>query len=638
VIGTRLDKYDLLEKIGEGGMATVYRASHTTLKREVAVKVLHPHLSSALKNRQRFAREARTIEALRHDGILRIFDYSGEDADQCYIVTELIRGDTLKDFLQKRGLLPSELVALMGIKIAQGLAFAHAAGVVHRDIKPENVMIREDGVIKLMDFGIARFLEESAITMTGSLIGSPAYMSPEQVLERTPDTRSDIFSLGAMLFNLVTGHRAFPGLNPSVILKKVIEGDHARVLDLQPSVAPDLAVLIEQMLSPSPGDRPSDAQEVVVRMQQFLEEMAIGEENIAWSLERFTADPEAYENQLNEHLSRHLLAHGQKAIERGDHATARSDFNRLLALEPDHPEVMEMIADLAFAGNGQSLHSTLARWGGLVVLIVAIPGIWIWSQSSTETKIATVKEVASIARPVSQSLTPETVQDRHVLPIVTPDLPAPKAIGNEKETTPKPVIVSKPKETLTVEERPIASQEVVSQEVASQEVVSQEVVKPPPQPPLDRGVLHVGLSKLTQGVWADVFVDGQSKGRTRGGSAPLRIEMTPGPHVLKVTNDYALAFERRFELDAGQSVRFDDISLQKRPVTLQFQPNLAPECIVLLQEKSLGTLGALGFQSSISNPRDLSKLHIRCPDGKLHGPFDMTTPSPGDIVRFPPKP
>lgn len=158
MIGTRLDKYELLEKIGEGGMATVYRANHTTLKREVAVKVLHPHLSSAIKNRQRFAREARTIEALHHDGILRIYDYSGEDAELCYIVTELIRGDTLKAFLENRGLLPSELVALMGIKIAQGLAFAHAAGVVHRDIKPENVMIGENGVLKLMDFGIARFV------------------------------------------------------------------------------------------------------------------------------------------------------------------------------------------------------------------------------------------------------------------------------------------------------------------------------------------------------------------------------------------------------------------------------------------------------------------------------------------------
>lgn len=635
MIGTRLDKYDLLEKIGEGGMATVYRASHTTLQREVAVKVLHPHLSNALKNRQRFAREARTIEALRHDGILRIFDYSGEDADQCYIVTELIRGDTLKDFLHKRGLLPSELVALMGIKIAQGLAFAHAAGVVHRDIKPENVMISEDGTIKLMDFGIARFLEESAITMTGSLIGSPAYMSPEQVLEKTPDTRSDIFSLGAMLFNLVTGHRAFPGSNPSVILKKVIEGDHARILELQPSVAGALAELIEQMLSPNPDDRPSDAQEIVVRLQYLLEEMAIGEKNDAWSLASFTADPEGYENRLNEHLSQHLLTHGQKAIKAGDHATARSDFNRLLALEPDHPEVMELISDLAFAGTERSLHSTLARWGGLAVLIVAIPGIWIWSQSAKPTTIATDQDPHLSSEQVSEVAPQESGPEFQVLPISTPDL-TDKTTG-KSELNPaeskesgavKPSAASNAVETKTTKPAAIVAEE--AGEEAAEEVV--------PQPPVDQGVLHVGLSKLIRGVWADVFVDGQSKGRTRGGSAPLRLELEPGTHILKVTNDYALAFERRFDLDAGQTVRFDDINLQKRPVTLQFQSTLSPECTLSLEGKVLGTLGILGFQSTISNPRDLAKLHIRCPDGKLHGPFDMPTPSPGDIVRFPPKP
>ena len=141
MIGTQLDKYEILEKIGEGGMATVYRGTHTTLGREVAIKVLHPHLSNALKNRKRFAREARTIERMEHEGILKIYDYSGESAELCYIVTELIEGETLKELIQRDGMLPSELVALIGVRLADGLAFAHDAGVIHRDIKPENVML-----------------------------------------------------------------------------------------------------------------------------------------------------------------------------------------------------------------------------------------------------------------------------------------------------------------------------------------------------------------------------------------------------------------------------------------------------------------------------------------------------------------
>jgi hypothetical protein len=437
------------------------------------------------------------------------------------------------------------------------------------------------------------------------------------------------------LFNLVTGHRAFPGSNPSVILKKVIEGDHARILELQPSVAPALAALIEQMLSPDPDDRPSDAQEIVVRLQYLLEEMAIGEKNDAWSLASFTADPEVYESRLNEHLSHHLLVHGQNAIKAGDHATARSDFNRLLALEPDHPEVMELISDLAFAGSERSLHNTFARWGGLAVLIVAIPGIWIWSQSSRNTTIATVQALHPSSEQVSDVVSQESQPELPVLPISTPDLtdkPERKPAESNEIGPVKPIATSSAMETKVAKPAAIVPKEVTEKVT---EKVTEEVA---PQPPVDKGVLHVGLSKLTRGVWADVFVDGQSKGRTRGGSAPLRLEMEPGTHILKVTNDYALAFERRFDLDAGQTVRFDDINLQKRPVTLQFQSTLASECTVSIADKVLGTLGILSFQSTISNPRDLAKLHIRCPDGKLHGPFDMPTPSPGDIVRFPPKP
>ena len=314
MIGSKLDKYEIVEKIGEGGMATVYEGVHQTLGRKVAIKVLHPHLSSAPKNRERFAREARTIERLEHNAILRIFDYSGADADLSYIVTELIEGETLKELTERVGLLPSELVGLVGLEIAQGLAYAHDAGVIHRDIKPENIMIRADGAVKVMDFGIARFLEESAITMTGSLIGSPAYMSPEQVLERTPDTRSDLFSLGALLFKLLTGQLAFPGSNPSVTLKKVIEGDHPRVLDLAPSADADLADLIEQLLSPDPAHRPPTAQEVVDRISVILRDNEIDPSSTPFSPLAFLSDRSSYESKLREHHGRTLLTRGKSAL------------------------------------------------------------------------------------------------------------------------------------------------------------------------------------------------------------------------------------------------------------------------------------------------------------------------------------
>ena len=210
MIGNVVEKYEVIQKIGEGGMATVYRGRHTTLGREVAIKVLHPHLSASERNRMRFAREARAIEHLEHDNILRIFDYSGSDTERCYIVTEFVDGITLQDLLNERARFPSEVTAQVGIKLAKALSYAHGLGIIHRDLKLENVMLKRDGELKLMDFGIARFLDEVNLTVTGALIGSPAYMSPEQAMERVLDHRSDLFSLGTLLFHLTTGQLPSP--------------------------------------------------------------------------------------------------------------------------------------------------------------------------------------------------------------------------------------------------------------------------------------------------------------------------------------------------------------------------------------------------------------------------------------------
>ena len=147
MIGNVVEKYEVIQKIGEGGMATVYRGRHTTLGREVAIKVLHPHLSASERNRMRFAREARAIEHLEHDNILRIFDYSGSDTERCYIVTEFVDGITLQDLLNERARFPSEVTAQVGIKLAKALSYAHGLGIIHRDLKLENIFLdREHNV------------------------------------------------------------------------------------------------------------------------------------------------------------------------------------------------------------------------------------------------------------------------------------------------------------------------------------------------------------------------------------------------------------------------------------------------------------------------------------------------------------
>ena len=236
MIGARLDNIRSFAEVRRRrhGHCLLRGALH--LDRQVAIKVLHPHLSSSQRNRSRFAREARAIEHLRHENILEIYDYSGVDAADCYIITEFVPGVTLSNFREEHGALPSEIVALIGISLGEALAYAHVSGILHRDLKPENVMIRRDGEAKLMDFGIARFLNESQVTMTGALVGSPAYMSPEQATERELDQRSDLFSLGTLLYEIATGHLPFTGSNPSLILKKIIDGERPGVTELAPTL------------------------------------------------------------------------------------------------------------------------------------------------------------------------------------------------------------------------------------------------------------------------------------------------------------------------------------------------------------------------------------------------------------------
>src|SRR5215813_13538773 len=230
--GTKLGPYEILAPLGAGGMGEVYRAKDTRLGREVAVKILPSHLSSDPARKQRFEREAKTISSLNHPHICVLYDVGQQDGID-YLVMECVEGETLAKRLEK-GPLPLEQVVKYGAQIADALDRAHRVGIVHRDLKPRNIMLTATGA-KLLDFGLAKPTAaaslatmtatkvESPVTQEGTIVGTVQYMSPEQVEGKEVDGRSDIFSLGAVLYEMLTGKRAFEGKSQLSVASAILE-------------------------------------------------------------------------------------------------------------------------------------------------------------------------------------------------------------------------------------------------------------------------------------------------------------------------------------------------------------------------------------------------------------------------------
>jgi serine/threonine-protein kinase len=269
-------RYRILEEVGQGGMAVVYRARDEKLRREVAVKVLHAHLLAEPESKARLEREACAVAKLNHDGILRVFDYSGEEAESSYIVTEFIDGQTLKQFLSNHKLPVPEIAALIVIQVGEALTHAHSLGIIHRDVKPENVMVRRDGVLKLMDFGVAQVVDLERMTVTGQILGSPAYMAPEALDGRSLDFRSDIFSVGVMLYQMATGILPFSGKNPHEVLRRVSDGKFADPRTVNRLVSDQLARVIERALARKPEDRYPTMEAMVEELRGYVGDAGLG--------------------------------------------------------------------------------------------------------------------------------------------------------------------------------------------------------------------------------------------------------------------------------------------------------------------------------------------------------------------------
>jgi eukaryotic-like serine/threonine-protein kinase len=432
LVGRTLGRYRISAELGRGGMATVYRAFDPQLQRDVAVKVIHGAFTGRGDIERRFRREAQAVAALKHESIVDIFDFApGGDGEPAYIVSELVEGPTLRQLVERAGgrLVP-ELAAVIGARVAAALGAAHARGIIHRDVKPDNVMIDlgAGGVrIKLTDFGIARMTEDDTMTATGSILGSPSYMSPEQAKSGTITPASDVFSLGVTLYQLATGRMPFPGKDPLTVIAALIAGEFLRPTQVDAHVAPELEALILRCLKRAPEERFVDGNAAATALRALVAASAavVGDESAA--LRAFHESPTAFARTVGGPIADEAVTRARAAIARGDMSKALGQINRALAYVPDHRGAEALLATI----------SARRRWvkaGAIVASLVVAAGAFAGLRA-VRRRGAAKTEAASVAIPVPSG--PDSPAATAVAPAVAPAVAAKVAPPRREPPAPR---------------------------------------------------------------------------------------------------------------------------------------------------------------------------------------------------------
>src|SRR5437764_1210314 len=278
-VGTLLSgRYRLDAQVGHGGMSTVYRAFDTVLERQVAIKLMHREMSSDSDQLERFRREARAVAQLNHPHIVTVIDAGeglsadghGASSGPPYIVLEYVEGDTLKDVIRREGRLEIPRAIAYALEIARALEAAHERMIVHRDVKPQNILIDAEGGAKITDFGIARSLTEEGLTVAGRVLGTTDYVSPEQALGRPVTGQSDIYSLGIVLYEMLTGAVPFRGASPVAVAMRHVRGEVPDVQHLRPDIPAATAAVVDRAVDKDLERRFPDAHTMARELEEVL--------------------------------------------------------------------------------------------------------------------------------------------------------------------------------------------------------------------------------------------------------------------------------------------------------------------------------------------------------------------------------
>ncbi len=451
--GGTLGRYALLNVLGQGAMATVFRARDSRLGREVAIKVMSLVMASRADSNERFRREAHAVAAVKHPFIVEIFDFVAATAeDPAYIVSELIDGPTLRKFLDdRRGRLLPEAAALLTLPLAEALGVAHERGIVHRDLKPDNVMIDSAGTgagrVVLTDFGIAHVTGMETMTATGAIVGSPAYMSPEQARGQDITHAADLWAFGAMLYELLTGAVPFPGKDPLTVIAGIARGQYRKPSQLSAAVGADIERIVVRCLKNEPAERYPNAAALAQDLRAVIAHANLGEPTVA--LHRFLQDPDAFDAELRPRIAAQAVANARKLVRRAEMGKAISEIGRATAYVPGLAEAERLLQSIAARRTWFKLLLTLA-------LGVAVTGL-----AFAAWKVQLKKTTTSPAPFVRAATNPEPAPP----PVPPPPAPAiPTPVAAPLPVLPLKAVTSRRKVLAHITPAPAANLPVVIDE------------------------------------------------------------------------------------------------------------------------------------------------------------------------------
>ena len=610
----RIRNFQIKDLIATGGMAAVYKAVQVSLDRDVAVKILHQHLAQDEKFIKRFEREAKSAAALKHENIVDIIDYGLEDG-KYFIAMEYVDGRSLKSLLEELREIPVGISLKIVSDVLSGLEYAHKKGVIHRDIKPGNILISFEGRAKIADFGLAKAKEQSSLTVTGALIGTPAYMSPEQAVGKKVDQQSDLFSLGIVLYEMLTGSQPFRGETYSGIINEIISKTPRPLSEIKPAIFDVLEGLLNGMLAKDLERRFPDATAVRTSLDQAIKELGI--EPSGDAVANFLKDPVRYAQESKKKLADQHLRKGlylmKLGLDRIDDAI--KEFERVLAIDPNNIEAKEKLEQLKKKRKTKlnPLYTIpVLVVAALIAVFVIIKGGRISPGESfssisimTNPKGATVyldgKEIG-LSPLVCDSVSPGVhlveVKREGYIPFletlkIHPDSTLSMDVALNKEGKPIPEIVVKKPEVkkptvkkpvrktgiLIIKSKPLATIYINGKRSkAETRLAAGEyevlVKRPGYQSWKGKALVEVGKRtvkavvlkplagyvKVGSKPWADFFIDGKYVGTT-----PLNkvFKLKPGPHTFKLANYDYWPWTETMTVKPGETLRIYQVLVTK---------------------------------------------------------------------------